>query len=397
MARILFTGATGAFGSVLLAELTEHGHDLICLARAKDGLSACERVYEAAKRYGADSNAISVISGDVLEPHCGLLLRDRETWRGSIDMLLHCAASISFDAKDGARTRATNVGGVEQMLAMADDLGILDIRHISTAYVAGDADRFSEGDHYVLQCWRNIYEESKWFGETAVREWALRDPTLRRYTILRPSIIVGSAKDGVTPSFDAYYGFFKPWDAAANAVRTRAYEARELAPDVSVAPDGTVTMPIAVHASHSSTLNLIQSDWLARIAADCINLPPQNRVYHLVHPAPPKVADVIRWSLAALKIKGVSIVESEKEKRVVMAGQSKLAAGLQRRIDAVLNRYLPYVTHEPRFRMKAIVHDLNGQFTLPPPVDAAFLNRTLGYALRTNWGSIEPVPTAHAA
>lgn len=397
MARILLTGATGAFGSVLLAELTERGHDLICLARAKDGLSSWERVYESAKRFGADRNAISVISGDVLEPRCGLRLQDREMWRGSIDMLLHCAASISFDAKDEERTRTTNVNGVEQMLAMADDLGILDIRHISTAYIAGDAERFSEGDHYALQCWRNIYEESKWFGETAVREWTSRDPSLRRYTILRPSIIVGSAKDGATPSFDAYYGFFKPWDAAATAVRARAREGRDLAFDVSVALDGTVIMPIAVHASHTSTLNLIQSDWLGRTTADCIDLPAQNRVYHLVHPAPPKVADVIRWSLAALKISGAVIVESEEEKRAIMAGQSKLAAGLQRRIDAVLKRYLPYVTHEPRFRMKAVVHDLNGRFTLPPPVDAAFLSRTLGYALKTDWGSMKPVPATHAA
>ncbi len=388
MSRILLTGATGAFGSVLLGTLTQQGHDVVCLARGKGPLSAYMRVLGLARERKAVKNLVHVIHGDVRKPQCGVSAYDRDFYRRRIDLIIHCAASISFDEKDRDLTYATNVTGVHEMLALAETFEVDDIRHISTTYIAGNADNFSELDRYKGQRWRNVYEETKHAGETLVRAWALSAPA-RRYMMIRPAIIVGSFETGWTPTFDAFYGFFRAVFAAKEAAMSRI-RTGESAADIFLAGDDKVNMPLVVRASQTSTLNLVPIDWCAQAVAKLVGLAADNRSYHLAHQEPPLVAGLIRDSLNVLGIEGAHIAANEREFRDLVSEHSPLMKVLQRKYGTMLNRYVPYTTHEARFGTAHLREALGGSFASLPPVDAAMLGKLLGHAKRVNWQASEP-------
>lgn len=387
--RILLTGATGALGRALLVELTSSGHHVVCLARPQGSLSANERVRKIVREMKANPNRVSVVPGDVLMPRCGIRVQDKEIYRGRIDVIVHCAASISFDKKDEALTQATNVTGVQEMLALAEDLCVGNIAHVSTAYVAGNADAYTERNFYIGQQWRNPYEETKHVGEMLIKGWAGSDAYNRAFTIYRPSIIVGSVLNGWTPSFDAFYGYFRILHVLAESVRKRRRENRPLSPDISVDDSGRVTFPLVVDASMTSTLNLIPIDWLARMMAKHVTLAPVNAVVNLAHPKPQRVCDVITASLQCLRIDGVRIAPTRAHRAAAVATHSRLAATLQRSLDAVLGRYVPYTTHEARFFMRAASERLKGAFEPPPIVDAEALQQMIRFALRSEWGTVD--------
>jgi thioester reductase-like protein len=165
MAHILLTGGTGALGSSILRLLTPH-HTVSCLARAKGAQSAHERIF----RLVENTARLNVIEGDITKPHCGLSEATLKALEGTIDMVVHCAASIDFANELEAMT--ANVVGLTSVLDVAQRLNIKDFRHVSTAYVAGDSTRFSEHDLDAGQKLRNPYEQSKWTGERLVHTWS---------------------------------------------------------------------------------------------------------------------------------------------------------------------------------------------------------------------------------
>ena len=119
-------------------------------------------------------------------------------------MIVHCAASVSFDLSL-EQARAINVEGTRRMLELAgraQELGVLErYAQVSTAYVAGThAGRFSECDLDVGQSFHNSYEQSKFESEQLVRS----RPGLP-FTILRPSIVVGDRHSGWTSAFNVLY------------------------------------------------------------------------------------------------------------------------------------------------------------------------------------------------
>ncbi len=119
-------------------------------------------------------------------------------------MIVHCAASVSFDLTL-EQARAINVDGTRRMLELAgraQELGVLErYAQVSTAYVAGThAGRFYECDLDVGQSFNNSYEQSKFESEQLVRS----HPELP-FTIMRPSIVVGDRQSGWTAAFNVLY------------------------------------------------------------------------------------------------------------------------------------------------------------------------------------------------
>ena len=123
---------------------------------------------------------------------------------GSVDRIVHCAASISFELPlDEARE--INVGAsarVIELAARSRPAGSLRrLVHVSTAYVGGrHAGVFGEQDLDLGQEFRNTYEHSKYEAE----QRCARPPTLP-LVIARPSIIVGDSRSGWTPVFNVIY------------------------------------------------------------------------------------------------------------------------------------------------------------------------------------------------
>lgn len=383
MKGILLTGATGALGSMLLPRLIGRGYRVFCLVRQRGRESPHERIARI-----VDPQRVVVVRGNMERPGCDISLRDTEVLCGGVDRIVHCAASISFDSEE--ETHRANVEGVKNVLTLATELGVSQFVHVSTTYVAGDAIEFHEHELNVGQQWRNAYERTKYQGEVLVREWGTEYP-MRRYTIIRPSILIG-CEDGTTPTFDAYYGYFRHVHGIAESMRKRAVSG-DLPPHVRE-KGGIVHLPLVFQASKSATLNLVPIDWVADMMITLLERPVACETYHLVHPHPPLVRAVIEWSLRSLGIAGVEVVESKKEKELFCARLQKpgsILARLQRQVDERShNRYLPYVTGEPQFSMNITQAALGELFRHPPSIDAAFLDKLLRHAVASN-GSLRPL------
>lgn len=107
--RILVTGGTGFVGSHAVRELVARGHEVRVLARRPEAVTGVEAV-----------------PGDVTDPAAV-----RRALVGC-DAILHSGSVFSFDARDAARIRATNVVGTEIVLGAARDAGCDPIVHMSS-------------------------------------------------------------------------------------------------------------------------------------------------------------------------------------------------------------------------------------------------------------------------
>ena len=207
---ILLTGATGFLGMDALARLIEREEEqVVLLVRARDGVGASERLREVlARLYDRVPDAadnVRAVRGDLLEPGLGLSASDRARLIGSVDRIVHCAASISFDLPL-EQAREINVQGVARMLELACEIAaagsLRRLVHVSTAYVSGrHAGKFGEDDLDVGQEFRNTYERSKHEAELLLRERACELPL----AVARPSIVVGHRASGWTSAFNVLY------------------------------------------------------------------------------------------------------------------------------------------------------------------------------------------------
>jgi thioester reductase-like protein len=209
---ILLTGATGFLGMDGLARLIERDRDdIVVLVRASDEQAAQARLdCVLARLYDelpAGAARVSVVRGDLLEPGLGLTAGDRARLVTSVDRIVHCAASISFDLPL-EEAREVNVRGVERVIALAREIAsegtLRRFVHVSTAYVSGrHAGQFGEGDLDVGQEFRNTYERSKNEAERLLRAAAASEDL--PLAIARPSIVVGHSVSGWTSAFNVLY------------------------------------------------------------------------------------------------------------------------------------------------------------------------------------------------
>ena len=151
--RIGVTGATGFLGTALVERLLRAvpGCEVVVVVRAGKRTSAAERVrreivrndcFDRLRRDWGDSfdteieARLKVVAGDVSVEGLGLDDADLATLR-SCDIVVHSAASVSFDSPLDAAVEVNLLGGsrVAQVLSGADRLPHLVA--VSTAYVAG--------------------------------------------------------------------------------------------------------------------------------------------------------------------------------------------------------------------------------------------------------------------
>jgi thioester reductase-like protein len=207
---ILLTGATGFLGMETLARLIDRGEESIfVLIRAEDDDGAQRRLEGVLARLyeepAGHAGAVRIVRGDLLEPGLGISGEDRQMLVASVDRIIHCAASISFELPL-EQARAINVTGVGRILELAREIAsggaLRRLVHVSTAYVSGRHEGvFHEDDLLVGQSFRNTYESSKLEAERLVRE-----ATDLPVVTARPSIVVGDQHSGWTPAFNVIYG-----------------------------------------------------------------------------------------------------------------------------------------------------------------------------------------------
>ena len=203
---ILVTGATGFLGARLVSELLarQPSARLALLIRPRAAQTVQDRADALVSP--ADRHRVKAYSGDVSLPNCGLSPEDWQLLATSVTRVIHSAATVRFDhTLDEAR--AINVEGTRRILDFAAAApNLRSLAYVGTAYVAGErTGLIREGELNVGQSFRNTYEQTKQEAEALVRSRIGTGPGQIPGVILRPSIIVGDSRTGVTSSFKMMY------------------------------------------------------------------------------------------------------------------------------------------------------------------------------------------------
>jgi dihydroflavonol-4-reductase len=147
--RVFLTGGTGFIGQPLTSALRARGWDVAALVRTPDGGAA-----KAIASLGA-----SLAPGDVT---------DRESMRGPMagaDLVIHNAGhyELGVNADGGRRMEAINVRGTENVLGLAQELGVPRTVYVSTVQSFGDTGNATLRDEsFVRQApVRTTYERTK--------------------------------------------------------------------------------------------------------------------------------------------------------------------------------------------------------------------------------------------
>jgi nucleoside-diphosphate-sugar epimerase len=171
---VLLTGASGVVGQALLPRLRDGGADIVCLTHHSQ----------------VSGPGVSSVHGDVTQPHFGLAAGEWQRVVSSVDAVIHAAAVTQFNGTDAALQR-TNVDGTGHALELAAVSGV-PLYYVSSAYLHARED--GERGRTAVR-----YAATKRAAEDLVRSSGVP------HVIVRPSIVVGDSRTGVTSAFQGLH------------------------------------------------------------------------------------------------------------------------------------------------------------------------------------------------
>ena len=175
--KILVTGGTGFVGSYILRYLVKKDYQkLFCLKRSTSKLDLLSPVVDK----------ITFLEGDVLD------ITSLENAIRQVDIVIHCAAMVSFKSKDKERMMKVNVEGTANIVNICNDNNIEKLIHISSIAAIGRSQSgkmMSEKTDWTDSKNNSDYSISKYLSEMEVwRGFAEGLPV----AILNPSLIMGA-------------------------------------------------------------------------------------------------------------------------------------------------------------------------------------------------------------
>ena len=277
------TGGTGFVGGALVFELLDKTtSDIAVIVRPSGSRPPKERFREtlvqALDAYHYDRRLLDeaearcqILSGDVTKPACAVDELDFE-----VEQFWHCAASLNYENRHRAEIESTNIEGTRNALALAERLHARTFNYVSTAYVAGKNLGLIREELHPEVNTNNIYEQSKRQAEDLVAR-----ATSMNTRILRPSIVIGHSRTRAATAFSGFYGFVRG-----------LFQFKSI---VGRAQSGLLDRTrLRMRVDPDLGINLIPIDSVVRQAVSIALSGAQSGIFHLTHPCPPKVGDVIR-------------------------------------------------------------------------------------------------------
>ena len=332
----VITGVTGFLGSHLALRILRQIPDtiLICLARAKNLISARARVLNALQTATMDCAEIRLEQAIldrvvVLDENMFSGASQPDTTRFAcfcVSSFWHCAASTRFVDSKSSSVWDTNINGLRNALRLAGSLKVDVFNYVSTAYVSGTLlGRVSEEVDRGQNTFNNVYEKSKHDCELLVQHEC---NTLGiAYRILRPSIIIGHSRTFRTSSSA---GFYQCLEALRQLYR------KVTAKDVSYFE----RTRLGVFLNRNATLDLIPIDIVIAemLMLENYHRDTFNQVFHVTSESPCSMYDVLTTLADCVGIRSVEIVDR----------LTDLSA-----IDKLFNRqvkvFVPYCTQRKLF------------------------------------------------
>jgi len=185
---IFVTGGTGLVGAHLLYELTIAGKKVKALKREKSNLQQVLKTFSCYSETPQELfNLIEWVDGDILDYF------SLEKILAGVTEIYHCAAIVSFNAKERQKMITNNVEGTSNLVNAAIENGVKKICHVSSVAALGRLDAgqlITEETNWVPSKKISGYSESKFFSEVEI--WRGIEEGLDA-VIVNPSIIFGPA------------------------------------------------------------------------------------------------------------------------------------------------------------------------------------------------------------
>ena len=280
MALSLVTGFPGFIGRRLVAALLAQDPETTVAALVEESQLDTAREVAAA----IDPDRIELLVGDIGTRGMGLKDGDLEILASEVRRVYHLAAiyNLAVPLEIAQRVNVDGTGNVIELCARAE--GLERFNYVSTAYVAGLRKGVVYEHELVMgQSFKNHYESTKFQAEVWVRQLLDRVPT----TILRPAIVVGDSKTGVTEKFDGPYYILRAVSRAQKMGRPLVQFGRADAP-FNVVPVDYIVKAIATAAADPQTLGqtlhlvdpepLTARELVEKLASEYGAPPPKGRV-----------------------------------------------------------------------------------------------------------------------
>jgi thioester reductase-like protein len=274
---VFLTGSTGFLGAFLLAQLLQQfppSVHLHCLVRAKSAEEGLGRIQSNLEFYGVwqseFSDRVIPVLGDLSQPLFGMTESEFETLAGSVDVIYHSAASMSFFLPYVAN-KPINVLGTQEVLRLACRVKLKLVHHVSSlsvfespAYenqVIYENDTLGHGSDMYLG-----YAQSKWVGEKLVA--AARDRGVP-ICVYRLPFLAGHSQTGAWNTNDFTCALIR----------------------------GCLKMGTAPYVNYGGLLAMVPVDYPSRAIAYLSQQPESiGQCFHLNHPNPPLIDEMKRWT-----------------------------------------------------------------------------------------------------
>ena len=203
------TGGTGFIGRFLIDKLIGREGTIHVLVRR----NSLKKFDALRARWGAQSERVVAIVGDLAKPRLGIAPADLAKLKGKVKHCFHLAAIYDLSA-DASEQEKANIDGTRHAVEFAEAVNAGCFHHVSSIAAAGLYDGvFREDMFEEAEELDNPYFRTKHDSEGIVRA-DCKVP----WRIYRPAIVVGHSKTGEIDKIDGPYYFFKLIQKMRNAL-----------------------------------------------------------------------------------------------------------------------------------------------------------------------------------